>query len=138
MERGCGIYRLGPEMKETCDTLAELKQRFQHVALQDHAAGWNTEWLSTIELGFQLDVARAMAHSAFERRESRGAHQRLDGFEVRDDAKYLKHTMARYNAEAAPTIEYSDVVITKSQPGTRAYGAAGEAADKARKAKEAA
>jgi len=136
MEKGCGIYRIGEEVQQACIELATLKERCGSISLQDRARGWNTEWLSTIELGFQLDVARAIAHSALERRESRGAHQRLDGFTERDDAKYLKHTLATYQGAATPTIAYSEVVITKSPPGTRAYGAAGEAAEKERKAKK--
>src|SRR6185369_12875614 len=104
MERGCGIYRLGAEMQETCDELARLRQRCEAISLQDRAQGWNTEWLSTIELGFQLAVARALAHSALERRESRGAHQRLDGFTERDDANFLHHTLAHYQSESAPRI----------------------------------
>ena len=104
-------------------------------ALTDHATGWNTEWLSAIELGFQLDVAQAMAHSALARRESRGAHQRLDeGCTERDDARYLKHTLAWREADGAPRIGWSEVVITHSPPGTRAYGAAGEAVESAAKA----
>ena len=137
MERGCGIYRLGDEMKETCETLDDLRTRYESVSLADRARGWNTEWLGAIELGFQLEVAQAMAHSALERRESRGAHQRLDGFTERDDGQFLKHTLATYAGSAPPHIGYSDVTITKSQPGTRAYGAAGEAADLERKAKKA-
>ena len=35
---------------------------------------------------------------------------------------------------AAPRIDYSDVIITKSQPGTRAYGAAGVKEDAERAA----
>jgi len=72
-------------------------------------------------------IAQAMAHSALHRRESRGSHQRLDGFGERDDANFLKHTMAHYAGEGvAPLISYADVTITRSQPGTRAYGAAGD------------
>ena len=98
--------------------------------LGDRAEGWNTEWLSVLELGFQLDVAEAMAHSALARRESRGAHQRLDeGCRERDDARFLKHTMAWHVGDGAPRIGWGDVVITRSVPGTRAYGAAGEAAE---------
>ena len=79
-----------------------------------------------------------MAHSALHRRESRGSHQRLDGFGERDDANFLKHTMAHYAGEGvAPLISYADVTITRSQPGTRAYGAAGEKAEADRQAKEA-
>jgi fumarate reductase flavoprotein subunit len=137
MERGCGIYRIGTEVEETCAKLAELQDRIARVSLQDRAPGWNTEWLSTIELGFQLDVAQAIAHSALERRESRGAHQRLDSYTERDDAKYLKHTLASHAGGAAPRITYSDVVITQSRPGTRAYGAAGEDAERLEQATDA-
>ena len=134
MEDGCGIYRTAGTMQATCDKLAELRQRHQRVQLDDHSRGWNTEWLLAIELGFQLDVAQAMVHSALERRESRGSHQRLDGFETRDDLHFLKHTLATYGGpDAPPRIGYSDVTITRSPPGTRAYGAAGEKADAERK-----
>jgi fumarate reductase flavoprotein subunit len=134
MEDGCGIYRTAATMQATCDKLAELKQRYGQVRIDDHSKAWNTEWLLAIELGYLLDVAQAMAHSALNRRESRGSHQRLDGFEARDDANFLKHSLANYRGADAPSITYGPVKITTSQPGTRAYGAAGEEAD--RKAKE--
>ena len=134
MEDGCGIYRTAATLQATCDKLAELKQRYLRVQVDDHSRGWNTEWLLAIELGYLLDVAQAMAHSALERRESRGSHQRLDGFEQRDDANFLKHSLAHYNGQDAPRIDYGPVKITSSQPATRAYGAAGDEAD--RKARE--
>jgi fumarate reductase flavoprotein subunit len=127
MEKGCGIYRTGPEMQETCDKLAELKRRYRDVTIEDRSAVWNTDWLAALELGYQLDVAEAMAHSALERRESRGAHQRLDGFDTRDDVHFLAHSLAHYREGAAPEITYGPVKITKSPPGERAYGALGEA-----------
>ena len=83
MEAGCGIYRIGAAMQATCDTIAALKERYRGLRLDDRSRAWNTDWLSAIELGYQLDVAEAMAHSAINRRESRGAHQRLDGFDTR-------------------------------------------------------
>ncbi len=138
MERGCGIYRTGAEIEQACRTLAELKERLKHVSLGDRAEGWNTEWLSALELGFQLDVADAMAHSALARRESRGAHQRLDeGCRERDDAHYLKHTLAWREGEGAPRIGWGEVTITSSPPATRAYGAAGEAAEAAERERNA-
>jgi fumarate reductase flavoprotein subunit len=136
MEDGCGIYRTAATMQATCDKLAELKERYKNVQVDDHSRAWNTEWLLAIELGYLLDVAQAMAHSALNRRESRGSHQRLDGYEARDDVNFLKHSLAFYSGDDAPRISYGPVKITTSKPGTRAYGAAGEEAD--RKAKEAA
>ncbi|MBL8513391.1 MAG: fumarate reductase (quinol) flavoprotein subunit [Betaproteobacteria bacterium] len=131
MENGCGIYRTAQAMQATCDKLAELKDRFAQIRLDDTSSVFNTEWLAAIELDYQLDVARAMAHSALLRRESRGAHQRLDGFTARDDVNYLKHSIATYRAEGAPSIGYQEVKITRLPPGIRAYGAAGAAAEKA-------
>ena len=133
MEKGCGIYRLGVEMRETCDKLAELRRRAREVTLDDRSAVWNTDWLAALELSYQLDVAEAMAHSALERKESRGAHQRLDGFETRDDENFLAHSLAHYRADGAPEISYGPVKITKSPPGTRAYGALGEQLEHAKK-----
>ncbi len=129
MEDGCGIYRLQTDMQATCDKLRELRERYKHLKIDDHSKVYNTEWLLGIELGYLLEVAEAVVHSALNRKESRGSHQRLDGYEKRDDVNFLKHSLAFYTGDGAPRIEYGDVKITKSKPGTRAYGAAGEKAE---------
>ena len=131
MEAGCGIYRVGAEMRATCDTIATLKERYRRLHLDDRSRAWNTEWLAAIELGYQLDVAEAIAHSAINRRELRGAHQRLDGFTARDDASFLKHTLAYYQPGGVPRIDYGPINITRSPPGKRAYGAEGERIEQA-------
>jgi succinate dehydrogenase flavoprotein subunit len=129
MEDGCGIYRLQTDMQATCDKLRELRERYKNLKIDDHSKVYNTEWLLAIELGYLLEVAEAIVHSALNRKESRGSHQRLDGFEKRDDVNFLKHSLAYYTGDGAPRIAYGDVRITKSKPGTRAYGAAGEKAE---------
>lgn len=138
MELGCGIFRMEDTMQTNCDKLAELRERFKNINLDDKTSVWNTDWLSAIELDYQLDVAQAMAHSAINRTESRGAHQRLDGpdgaYKLRDDVNFLKHSDAFYVPGSAPRITYGDVKITKSPPEARVYGAAGEKADQERKA----
>jgi fumarate reductase flavoprotein subunit len=133
MENGCGIYRSATEMQATCDKLAELRERYKNLNIEDKSSVWNSDWLGALEVGYLLDVAEVVAHSALNRKESRGAHQRLDGYEQRDDVNYLKHTLAYYTGEGPPRIEYQDVIITRSRPGIRAYGAAGVAADEQRK-----
>lgn len=126
MESGVGIYRTAETMQNTIDKLKELKERYKRVRVTDKSSVFNTDWLYTIELGFLLDVAESIAHSAIQRKESRGSHQRIDGFEARDDVNYLKHSLAFRNENSAPTIEYSDVKITKSQPAKRVYGSEAE------------
>jgi fumarate reductase flavoprotein subunit len=135
MEDGCGIYRLEETMRQTCDKLDELRERFGNISLDDKTSVWNTDWLYAIELDYQLDVAQSIVHSAINRKESRGAHQRLDdGCTERDDVNFLKHSEAYYVPGKAPRIDYGDVKITKSPPAARAYGAAGEKADQERSA----
>src|SRR3974390_464538 len=133
MEAGCGIYRVGAEMQATCDTIATLKERYRRLRLDDRSRIWNTEWLSAIELGYQLDVAEAIAHSAINSRESRGSHQRLDDFRSRDDAAFLKHTLAHYRPDGPPRIDYGPVIITRSPPGKRVYGGEAEHIEQAGK-----
>jgi fumarate reductase flavoprotein subunit len=138
MEDGCGIFRTEETMQATCDKLAELRERFKNINIDDKSSVWNTDWLMAIELDYQLDVALSIAHSAINRKESRGAHQRLDGpdgaYKERDDVNYMKHSEAYYVAGSAPRITLGEVKITKSPPAARVYGAAGEKADQERKA----
>ena len=129
MERGCGIFRTHDEMLRTCEKLAELRERFTNVCVTDKSHVFNTEWLLAIELGYQLEVAQAIATAALNRRESRGAHQRLDSYAQRDDIHFLKHSLATYGGDHAPAITFAEVKITRLPPGIRAYGAAGEKAD---------
>ena len=129
MEAGCGIYRQHDLMQTTIDKIAELKERFKRVSIKDKGKVFNTDLLYAIEVGYGLEVAEAMVHSAILRKESRGAHQRLDdGCIERDDHPFLKHSLAFYRQNLEPHIDYSDVTITKSQPKARLYG---EAAEKA-------
>lgn len=126
MEEGAGIYRLEESMQKTCDKLAELRERYKKVRLEDDSNVFNTELYRAIELESMLETARVMATSAISRKESRGSHQRIDGYEARDDVNYLKHSLAFYRGDEKPAIEYEDVVITTSQPAERVYGGAAE------------
>lgn len=135
MEAGVGIYREEHLILEAIEKLKKIRERLGDLKLDDETTVFNTEWLNAIEFGYMLDVATVMAHSALNRKESRGSHQRIDGFEKRDDENFLKHTLAFWKEDGIPEIQYQDVVITKSQPKERVYGAAAEEQDKAGEAK---
>ncbi len=138
MEAGCGIYRQEDLMQATIEKITELKARYKRISIKDKGKVFNTDLLYAIEVGYGLEVAEAMVHSAILRKESRGAHQRLDdGYTDRDDKQFLKHSLAFYQPDAAPTIDYSEVKITKSQPKARLYGEAAEKAAAAEAAKSA-
>ena len=120
MEESCGIYRSEASLRQTCDTIRQLKERYQQVGIVDKSHSFNTELTAALELGFLLDTAEAVAYSALARQESRGSHQRTD-FPKRDDQRYLKHSLA-YRTGGDPRIEYLDVVITRWPPAERVYG----------------
>ncbi len=122
MEAGAGIYRSGDSLEAACDQLARLGARYADLQLQDKSSVFNTELIHALELGSMLEAASVVAHSALQRKESRGSHQRLDDYDRRDDENYLKHTLAYRDGDGDPRIEYLDVVITRSQPGERVYG----------------
>ena len=123
MEEHAGIYRNGEGLAAACARLGELRRRYRNLELHDRTNVYNTDLLQALELGAMLDCAEAVMQSAAARKESRGAHQRLD-FPERDDRNFLRHTLAIYAADGPPRIGYRDVVITRSQPGVRDYSGA--------------
>jgi fumarate reductase flavoprotein subunit len=121
MENGAGIYREGDALACTAAKLIELQERSGSVALDDRSRVFNTELVSALELSFMLDVAESMTHSALQRTESRGAHQRTD-FPARNDEKFLAHSLVYRRADGRPRTEYLPVTITRWPPGERVYG----------------
>jgi fumarate reductase flavoprotein subunit len=121
MEGGAGIYRNGESLAKAADQLSELQQRAQSVAPEDQSRTFNTEMLAALELSFMLDLAECIVHSAMNRKESRGAHQRTD-FPARDDDQYLSHSMVHREPDGTPRVDYLPVTITRWSPGERIYG----------------
>ncbi|MBT8039597.1 MAG: fumarate reductase (quinol) flavoprotein subunit [Xanthomonadales bacterium] len=120
LESGAGIYRDEKGAQATCDKVAELHERFQGIEVNDKSNVFNTDLQQLLELRNLLDVAETVAEGSLQRRESRGAHQRLD-FVGRDDENFLKHSLAFREPKGRPRIEWLDVTITRSQPGVRDY-----------------
>jgi len=121
MEEGAGIYRSGDSLEKAAARLGELQERYGSVSIEDHSHTFNTELVAALELGCMLDVAESIVHSALHRKESRGAHQRLD-HPARDDEHYLAHSLAYRADNGTPRITYRPVTITRLPPGERVYG----------------
>jgi succinate dehydrogenase / fumarate reductase flavoprotein subunit len=114
-----GVFRTGEMIATAVRDVAEIRERYARVRVQDAGTVFNTDLLEARELGYLLDCAEAMAHSALARTESRGAHSRED-FPERDDAGWLKHSLA-FRGEAGPTLRYKPVSITRFEPKPRTY-----------------
>ncbi len=121
IEKSAGIYREEASLTEGLHKLLELQERYTRISLDDRSHTFNTELESALELGFMLDVAQSIVTSALSRTESRGAHQRTD-FPVRNDDKFLAHSMLYRNRDGSSRVEYPPVKITRWPPGERVYG----------------
>jgi fumarate reductase flavoprotein subunit len=121
MEDSAGIFRSGDSLSKGVDLLAELQQRLERVQLSDQTRVFNTELVAALELANMLDIAECTLHSALQREESRGAHQRTD-FTARDDTRFLNHALAYRDSDGSTRIERSPVTITRWPPGERVYG----------------
>jgi fumarate reductase flavoprotein subunit len=120
LESGAGIYRTEETLQETCDVLVDLRKRYAGIELHDKSNVFNTDLFQALELGNLLELAQTVAEGALARKESRGSHQRLD-YEARDDENFLGHTLAYYQGNEKPRLDYHEVIITKSPPGVRDY-----------------
>jgi fumarate reductase flavoprotein subunit len=121
MEESAGIYRSGDSLQKGADTLRKLQGRLSTVGIQDTSRSFNTELLAALELANMLDIAECMLASASNRRESRGAHQRLD-FPDRDDERFLVHQLTLRESDGPPRVEALPVTLTRWPPGERVYG----------------
>jgi succinate dehydrogenase / fumarate reductase flavoprotein subunit len=117
-----GVYRKEQPLAEAVEALAELKERYKNVALDpdNREMAFNYDLVDTLELGGMLELAEVIAVAALKRTECRGSHWRID-HPGRNDEEWLKHSMATYNPDGPPHLEYTDVIITKYQPMERKY-----------------
>ncbi len=92
MEHYCGVFRTEEVLQQGLSRVRELEQRLQQVTLSDHSRVFNTARIEALELENLMDIALAAVSSALARRESRGAHSRID-YPRRDDEHWLKHSL---------------------------------------------
>ena len=119
MTRDVGVYRDEERMTRAVDSIHTLRETYTELRLMDTNSKYNTELLEFLELGNLLDLAYITSVSARNRKESRGAHSRVD-FPDRDDDNWLKHTLAKLDRDEI-TITYQDVDITEFAPKPRTY-----------------
>jgi succinate dehydrogenase / fumarate reductase flavoprotein subunit len=120
MSANVGMFRHPDKLNEQLNVLKGLRERYDTVGVEDKGKVFNTDLLFHIELGYMLDCAEMITKSAIERKESRGAHTRLD-FPDRDDANWLKHIALTRQPDGSEKMSYVPVTITNWEPQERKY-----------------
>jgi succinate dehydrogenase / fumarate reductase flavoprotein subunit len=72
-----GIFRVQADLESAIERIGEYKERWHGLRVQGPRR-FNPAWDLVFELRNMLTVSEAIARSALEREESRGAHSRLD------------------------------------------------------------
>jgi len=105
MEAHCGVFRTQDVMDEGVEKIRELRKRLDDAVISDYSRVFNTARIEALETENLIDNALATVVCAAARKESRGAHSRMD-FPDRDDKQWMKHSLFFLEDER---IEYKPV-----------------------------
>jgi succinate dehydrogenase/fumarate reductase flavoprotein subunit len=120
MHENFGVFRREDQMKQQGEIVAALRERYEHVVVDDKGEVFNNDLTQALELGFLLELAECMVVCGLARRESRGAHARPHDYPTRDDENFMKHTLVTW-VDGEPELDWRDVTVTKWQPQERKY-----------------
>ncbi|MDQ3308098.1 MAG: succinate dehydrogenase flavoprotein subunit, partial [Actinomycetota bacterium] len=114
------VFRTEESLSQMVTVLDDLKERVERVGIDDKGEIFNFDITEALELGYLVDLAEAVVVSARARTESRGAHWR-DDHPIRDDANWMKHTMATRQPDGTVTLDYKPVDGDLYVPMERKY-----------------
>ncbi|MGH8460838.1 MAG: succinate dehydrogenase flavoprotein subunit [Stenotrophobium sp.] len=108
MQAHAAVFRTQESMDEGLVNLHKVIESFADVAVSDRSMIWNSDLVETLELDNLLGQALVTLSSAANRKESRGAHAHED-FPDRNDAEWMKHTLAWRTGDKSVKIDYRPV-----------------------------
>jgi len=109
MQNDAAVFRTGETLKQGVDKLADIHARMPDIKVSDRTLVWNSDLMETLELDNLVGQAIVTVNGALNRQESRGAHARED-FPDRDDANWMKHTLAWFDDKTGKVaIDYRPV-----------------------------
>ena len=108
MQEDCAVFRSGDILQQGCQRIDQIYASIEDIAVSDRSLIWNSDLIETLEFDNLIRQSLATVYSALAREESRGSHARED-FPKRDDAKWMKHSLARLDDEGKVSMSQRDV-----------------------------
>lgn len=147
MTKAATVVRQNDQLKDAIEKVNELCERAARCSLSDTGNWTNQNVVFTRTLRDMFPIAKAILHGALARDECRGAHFKpafatpgitaddpaerrrqaeewCDRFEQKNE-KWLKTTIATFDAAGEPTLSYEEVDTSLIPPRPRLYGLVG-------------
>jgi succinate dehydrogenase / fumarate reductase flavoprotein subunit len=108
MQAHAAVFRTSELLAEGVDKMRKVHGGLGDLKVADRSLVWNSDLVEALELQNLVGNAMTTIVGAEARKESRGAHAQED-FPERDDANWMKHTLAWMNEKGEVRLDYRGV-----------------------------